>query len=133
MGLKKGQNLLEFAIIIPVVIIMILGVVDFGRAMLTYSALNTVVREATRDAVVQPPSAFTYTKAQVSRYPFLKDCEEKCTICINDDPNCTLPLVPAGKVRVFIRYIFTPITPFLNFFNWRMDVQSEMLLTPYAK
>lgn len=49
---QTGQTLVEFAIIFPIAIFLILGFFDIGRAVFYYSSLTTGVREATRFAIV---------------------------------------------------------------------------------
>lgn len=44
----KGQATAEFAISLPVIVLLLLGIVDFGRAIATHSAIVTASREAAR-------------------------------------------------------------------------------------
>lgn len=46
-----GQGLTEFAIILPVLLALILGIVEFGRLMVAISSLSTASRDAVRYAV----------------------------------------------------------------------------------
>jgi len=48
----RGQSLVEFALIIPLVLLLLLGFLDLGRAVFYYSALSNGVREATRAGIV---------------------------------------------------------------------------------
>lgn len=50
---KAGQSLVEFALLLPLLMLLIMGLFDVGRAVFYYSILNTAVREGTRFAVVQ--------------------------------------------------------------------------------
>lgn len=45
---KRGQELVEYAIILPLFLIMVLGILDLGRAVYYYAAMNNVVREGAR-------------------------------------------------------------------------------------
>jgi Flp pilus assembly protein TadG len=47
-----GSGLVEYAIVFLLFITMILGVIDFGRALYTYHFLSNVTRDATRWAAV---------------------------------------------------------------------------------
>jgi Flp pilus assembly protein TadG len=47
-----GSGLVEFAIVFLMFMAMILGIIDFGRALYTYHFLSNVTREATRWAAV---------------------------------------------------------------------------------
>jgi Flp pilus assembly protein TadG len=45
---QHGQSLLEFALLVPVLLLLICGMIDFGRLLYTYLHLNIVVQEAVR-------------------------------------------------------------------------------------
>jgi Flp pilus assembly protein TadG len=47
-----GQSLVEFAIIFPILLFLLTGFLDLGRAVFYYSSLTHAVREATRYAIV---------------------------------------------------------------------------------
>jgi len=50
----RGQSLVEFAITIPVVLLMLLFGIDFGRVFLGWVTLNNTVREAANYAALYP-------------------------------------------------------------------------------
>src|ERR1035437_178897 len=45
---KKGQSAVEFALIFPLLLLLVLGMVDFGRMFITYLAMSNGSREAAR-------------------------------------------------------------------------------------
>lgn len=45
---KKGQSLIEFAVILPILILLVFGIIDFGRLILHQSTLSQSAREAVR-------------------------------------------------------------------------------------
>lgn len=47
-----GQTLVEFAFILPIFILMLMGVLDLGRAVYASHTLNNAAREAARQAIV---------------------------------------------------------------------------------
>jgi Flp pilus assembly protein TadG len=49
---KRGQALVEFALVIPLVILMFLILVDFGRVIFAQNAINQDAREAVRAGAV---------------------------------------------------------------------------------
>ena len=51
---RRGQSLVEFAISIPVVLLMLLFGIDFGRVFLGWVTLNNTVREAANYAALYP-------------------------------------------------------------------------------
>jgi len=50
----RGQGLIEFALIMPVLLLMIMGIIDFGRMFYIYSAASNAVREAVRVGSTDP-------------------------------------------------------------------------------
>jgi hypothetical protein len=45
---EHGQGLVEFALILPVFLMLIMGIVEFGRLMFIYNSVSTASREAAR-------------------------------------------------------------------------------------
>lgn len=52
MNSEKGQSLVEFALIIPLLIILLFGIIDFGRIFHVYLTINHAGREAARAASI---------------------------------------------------------------------------------
>jgi hypothetical protein len=51
-GAVEAQAVVEFALLLPILVIFILIVAEFGRAFYTYHVLTDAAREAARQAVV---------------------------------------------------------------------------------
>ncbi|MDM5314862.1 pilus assembly protein [Fictibacillus sp. b24] len=49
---EKGQSLVEFALVVPVLFFLLLGIVDFGRIFHAYLTLDHAGREAARSASI---------------------------------------------------------------------------------
>ena len=49
---SRGQTLVEFALVLPVFLLVFMGIVDFGRAIYTYNTLSNSAREGARVAIV---------------------------------------------------------------------------------
>ena len=47
---ERGAELLEFAIVLPLLILLVLGAIEFGRAYFTYNILAKAVRDGARYA-----------------------------------------------------------------------------------
>ena len=45
---ERGANLVEFALVIPLLVLMLVGVADLGRAFQTYIAVTNAAREGAR-------------------------------------------------------------------------------------
>jgi len=53
----RGQALVEFAIIIPLFLVLLMGILDFGRVVWATTSLASSAREAARYAIVHGGSA----------------------------------------------------------------------------
>lgn len=51
-GKRRGQALAEFAIALTVLLLLVFGIVDLGRAVFAYNTIANCAREGTRRAVV---------------------------------------------------------------------------------
>lgn len=49
---RRGQALVEFALILPVLLLLVLGLVDFARAWNVFQVITDAAREGARTAVV---------------------------------------------------------------------------------
>lgn len=49
---KRGQAMVEFALILPLLLLLILGMIDFGRVINAYLVANHASREGVRQAAV---------------------------------------------------------------------------------
>ena len=45
---ERGNELIEFALVLPLLVLMLLGAIEFGRAFYTYNILTKSVRNAAR-------------------------------------------------------------------------------------
>lgn len=61
----SGQNMVEFAIIVVLLLSIVLGIVEFGRAWMTFQVVTNAAREGARLASL--PTGFTDTAAVTAR------------------------------------------------------------------
>ena len=62
---NKGQTIVETAIVLPVLILLVLGIFEFGRAMYIKNTLNNAARAGARAAAVLPKMDATNTNGLV--------------------------------------------------------------------
>jgi len=51
---KHGQSLIEFALVLPILLLVLFGIAEFGRAIMVKNILHTASREGARLGVVLP-------------------------------------------------------------------------------
>jgi Flp pilus assembly protein TadG len=54
---NRGQDLVEYALILPLLLLFILGIVEFGIAVFAYNTIANAAREGARVGVVPLPPA----------------------------------------------------------------------------
>lgn len=54
---NAGQSLLEFAIVVPVLLGLVIGIFEFGRAWNVRQVLTNAAREGAREAVIGTPQS----------------------------------------------------------------------------
>ncbi|MGB2697385.1 MAG: TadE/TadG family type IV pilus assembly protein [Candidatus Zixiibacteriota bacterium] len=62
---RKGQSLIEFALVLPILLLVLFGITEFGRAIMTVNMLHTAAREGARYAAVRAVSDSTSAVAKV--------------------------------------------------------------------
>ena len=78
---QPGQALVEFALVLPILLVLVIGIMDFGRALFVYSEVSNAAREAVRYATVNPG-----------------DCE-----AIINRAKSMFSLPPSGPINVTVR------------------------------
>ena len=111
-----GQSIAEFALVIPIVLLLLLGFFDLGRALINYSALSNAVREGTRGGIVMHAEGGLpfedAVKARVLEYAF--------TLTGTSAP-LTAEMIQVGvstdadgfrdALTITANYCFVPVTP----------------------
>jgi len=54
---SRGQSLVEFALILPIFLVVMFMIVEFGRALFTYNILVSATRAGARQGVLQGEAA----------------------------------------------------------------------------
>jgi Flp pilus assembly protein TadG len=150
-GLRKlkgedGNNLIEYAIVFMFFMSMVLGIVDFSRALYTYHFLSNAAREATRWAAVRgttcvndgscaAPASKTDIQAYVRNItpPGVNPNPPDLTttpswsgtdpVCQNDTPS-----PPGCTVEVEVSYKFKFVVPFIRTTPLTLSSSSEMII-----
>ncbi len=53
---EAGQDLVEFALVLPLLVLLFFGIIEFGRVIFTYNTLANAAREGARFGIVVPNS-----------------------------------------------------------------------------
>jgi Flp pilus assembly protein TadG len=67
-GASRGQTLAEFALVIPVFLLIMMGLFDLGRAVFIYNGLTNAAREGARLAIVNQDNGRVLQRAQAMSF-----------------------------------------------------------------
>lgn len=107
-GKEKGQSLTEVALVLPVMLLILAGVLDLGRLYYVTVAITDAAGEGAMYAAINPHATDEIiARAQDASGGMVQIDAEKVTI------DC--PVVAAGEpVSVIVEYDFTIATPLIN-------------------
>ena len=138
---RRGQAMVEFALIIPIFLLMIFGILDLGRAVYAYSTLNNAAREGARVALVDQTESHIQAVASGHavglglattavtvdyRDPDQPDTPHSCDVWL-DNVDGGLPVGCAAIVRV--EYVFTAATPLIGRIVGDINMAGETSMT----
>jgi Flp pilus assembly protein TadG len=107
-----GQSLVEFALVVPVVLSLLLLAIDLGRAMSTYNQVGSMAREGALYGSLHPDDSDGITAAALAESS-LDGTTPTVDADIADDsfdvPNTSTPY---QKVTVTVTYDFKPLFSF---------------------
>ena len=81
-----GQSLVEFTLILPVLLLLLMGGIDFGRVFLGWVSLNNTARIAANYAAANALSVSAGNATALATYNRLVQDDAKATNCTPDDP-----------------------------------------------
>ncbi len=93
---RSGQSLVEFALILPVLLLFMLGVMEFGRILFVYTEVSGAAREALRAATATIHRGNDADRGKVTT----AECTEILTRVYG-----TLVLTPRTQVTITVEYV----------------------------
>ena len=55
--LERGQDLMEYALVLPIMLLILMSILDLGRVVYVYSSLHNSVRDGARYGIISPTDA----------------------------------------------------------------------------
>jgi Flp pilus assembly protein TadG len=115
---ERGQALVEFALIAPLFLLIVVGIIQFGIGLNYWLDLNRIANQGARWAVVDhgwtncPKTATTCNSPTLQQYlesqPVSGGLDPTAFICFPDGPTANSPGSPV-QVRVESDFTFLPI------------------------
>jgi Flp pilus assembly protein TadG len=103
---QRGQGVVEIALILPIFLLTVLGMLDLGRAVYTHTVLSNSVREGCRVAVVQSRPSSDVIQAVLQSAAGVNLPASNITISGARTPGSTV------TVSAFV--VYSPVTPLLS-------------------
>jgi len=125
---ESGQGLVEFALVLPALLLTIMGIADFGRLFAVYSNLFNAAREGARYGVVDPKNVPGITGAARNKINLIEG--DEADIYVHYDSGPGTPLKAFDGVTVGDRVIVTVdanvdlITPFIRAIVQQLRVET---------
>ena len=122
----RGQSLVEFALVIPILLILVFGIIDFGMGLRSYISLTNATREGARfGAIGNPAGSYPANCDGVSNTTVVgRVCVSLGDLSSTDLQNVTVSYPtgqnPGDSVVVAAHYHYNYITPLgdiVNFFS----------------
>lgn len=117
---ERGAAMVEFAIVLPLLLMLVFGIIDFGRALYTLNNLTAAVREGGRYAAanVNDPTtaaaiAAVQTKVTDDVIAFGGNPPDPTVTVV---PDAAYPATESITVSI-VDYPFTPLTPIASLFG----------------
>lgn len=122
-----GQTLVEFALIIPIFILIVMGIFDVGRAIYAYTTINNAAHEAARLAIVDQNTAAVRDTA-VGQAVGVRLVPADVTVrwlsaSYTDVAPCNATPRFGCAVEVTVAYEFTPATPVIGDLLGTIDLE----------
>ncbi len=98
---QRGQSSVEFALVVPLLMLIVVVIVEFGRLWMTVNVLTSAAREGVRVAAISAPD---YSRVHAAAMNVLSASQVNgATISVSGPTS-------AGDVRVTVRATYAPIT-----------------------
>jgi Flp pilus assembly protein TadG len=115
---ERGAAVVEFALVVPVLLLLVFAIIDFGRALWTMNVLTSGVREGARAAAVQATRAQMDSAAAQHTADYINAVLGANTVTRGAIRVHYDSLAPAtyGQILVELRdgYQFQAVTPFAS-------------------
>ncbi len=117
---ERGQELAEYALALPVFLLILMSILDLGRVVYVYSALHNSVREGARYGIINPSDAVTIETIVRNKAVGLNPAELTVTVV---QPNLQ-------TIQVRATYEFIAVTPIVDALvgsnQWTVGSQATM-------
>ena len=114
---RRGQSLVEFALVLPLFLLFIFGIIDLGRGVFAYNAIQNAAREGVRLAIVD--QNIDAIVAEVQQHAIGLGLDDSNVTLSFLEPEtmattCNTPIAISCEVEILVDYAFVPATPIIG-------------------
>jgi Flp pilus assembly protein TadG len=119
-----GQGLVEFALVLPLFLVLVMGILDLGLSVFAYNSITNAAREGARLAIVNQDATKIETRATqqsaIARDPVVTVAFYQKNTDGTPDTSETCPVGAASYIAVGCLAVvtfegsYTPITPIIG-------------------
>ena len=133
-GVKKerGQSLIEFALLLPISLLLIFGIIDLGMIIVNSISLRDAVQEAVLYASIEPSDHDGITARALNSTEYPVDITDATVVITAYDKNHNLGLECAGDgnmIEVTVNKPYQFITPLGGSINMG-STQVQLIIRP---
>ena len=105
---RKGQSIVETALVLPIIILILMGIIDFGFLFNNYLIISNAAREGARSAAVGKADSDI-----VDDIMEMTDTLEEANLSVDITPDDTSRVKGEG-VKVTVEYDYEFLTPVIG-------------------
>jgi TadE-like protein len=107
---QEGQSLVEMALVLPILLLILMGIFDMGRAIFAFNAVSNAAREAARLAIVDQKTSGVVAEGKRSAIG-LDPSTVDVTFTL---PDCPGAVLIGCTAQVKVDYPWQAITPIIG-------------------
>lgn len=124
---SRGQTLVEFALILPIFILVLVGIFDFGRAVYGYNTISNAAREAVRIGIVDQNVGRLQAEAIKAAVSLGASTSDVTVNFLTADLSGNCPSNPPSigcMVEITVHYRYNAATPIISNLVGTIDMTS---------
>ena len=127
----RGAALVEFALLTPLLLMLVFGIVDLGRALYTHVGIQEATQEGALYGAFAPDNATLTSERVINSLQSPALIPDNVVVeCIPVDP---LVVGDAPDITVTVTYELDLITPMSAWFGGSITLQSEVTATIFSE
>jgi Flp pilus assembly protein TadG len=124
---NRGQSLVEFALVLPLFLLILFGIFDIGRGVYAYNTIQNAAREGVRVAIVDQNEDVIVGEVQQHAVGLRLDESNVTLSFLQPDTmttTCNTPIAISCEVEILVDYQFIPATPVIGNIIGEIDMSA---------